>query len=205
MDELATSGIDPGFDAIHIDSQPSDMCFINNNVLLNIQGESYFNPANVYPLQIKTSLEGNIDIALDSTEHFDPEQDIYIYDSVTQTYHDLKSGVFTVSLPVGTLNDRFSLRFMQSTLGTDDHELNHQIKVAYTQADRTLNIRNNTSDVTATSVLLYNMIGQRLATFDVENQDQMNIMIPVNNYSAGTYIVQIKTTNGDLSEKIILQ
>ena len=51
MDELATEGIDPGYDAIHIDNQQNDMYFLNNGTKLIIQGASHFETNKVYPLR----------------------------------------------------------------------------------------------------------------------------------------------------------
>ncbi len=204
MNEFATSGIDPGYDAIHIDAQPNDMCFINNGTLLNIQGESYFNANSIYPLQVKIANAGQVQFKLDGTENFDPEVPIYIHDNVTDIYHDLREGIMSITLPVGTTDDRFSLRFTSSALSVDDNELSNQMVVLFTQNDETLNIKNNLSDVTAHTVTLYNILGQRLAVFDTEDSDQSHIKIPVKDYSTGTYVVQLKTSNGTISKKFLI-
>lgn len=204
MNEYATDGIDPGYDAIHIDSQPNDMCFINDGTLLNIQGEGYFNDNNIYPLLVKTAIAGEIKIVLDDIENFDDQQAIYIYDNVTGIYHDLREDNMSITLPVGTLDNRFSLRFKSTTLSVDDHEFGDQMVVLFTQDDQTLNIKNKLLNVTANTVVLYNILGQQLAMYDTEDLDQSHIKIPVSNFSAGTYIVQIKTTNGEISKKFVI-
>src|SRR5690606_32886462 len=163
--EYATDGIDPGYDAIHIDSQPNDMCFINDGTLLNIQGEGYFNDNNIYPLLVKTAIAGEIKIVLDDIENFDDQQAIYIYDNVTGIYHDLREDNMSITLPVGTLDNRFSLRFKSTTLSVDDHEFGDQMVVLFTQDDQTLNIKNKLLNVTANTVVLYNILGQQLAMY----------------------------------------
>jgi hypothetical protein len=208
MDDHATAGIDPGYDGLHIDGQPNDMYFRNSNVNFNIMGEGYFNSANIYPLGVKVAVAGNVAFTLDGTENFDENQPIYIYDNVTQLYHDIREENFEIALPSGTNNDRFSLRFTggsSPSLGTTEVTLENGIFVAYTNANSTINIKNNVSDATVTSVALFNMLGQSISTWDVEHDDQHNIRIPVQHLATGTYIVKMKTTKGDLSKKVIIR
>ena len=47
------------------------------------------------------------------------------------------------------------------------------------------------------------MLGQSIVTFDVKDQNQQNIELPIKELSSGTYIVKIKTDNGDITKKII--
>jgi hypothetical protein len=74
MNELATSAIDAGYDAPHIDNQPSDMYFMNNETKLIIEADNYFNADNIYPIGVKTTAEGNVKFALDATENFENNQ-----------------------------------------------------------------------------------------------------------------------------------
>ncbi|WP_395043594.1 T9SS type A sorting domain-containing protein [Flavobacterium sp.] len=53
------------------------------------------------------------------------------------------------------------------------------------------------------SVTLFNMIGQAVATWDVKDQSQQNILLPIKNLSSGTYIAKVKTDKGDTSRKIV--
>ena len=52
---------------------------------------------------------------------------------------------------------------------------------------------------------LYNMLGQQISAKVTTTQNQSLIVVPVNAVSAGTYIVKIKTTNGDMSRKIVVR
>ena len=66
-----------------------------------------------------------------------------------------------------------------------------------------MNIKNNVVDATVEQVLLYNLLGQLIATFDVEDQNQQNIELPISGLSSGTYIVKVQTDKGDTSRKIV--
>lgn len=206
MDEHATSGIDVGYDAPHIDNQPNDMYFMNTDNKLIIQGDGYFNKENAYPLGIKTAAAGTIRFVLDGIENFDESQEIYIHDKITETYHDIREEAFQVEVPAGIVNDRFALVFKtDSQLGNEEFIQNNEITAFFTSEDNMINIQNKTLDATVTQVELYTILGQSVSTWDVKNQNQVKIQIPVQTISSGTYIVKVQTSKGDISKKIIIK
>lgn len=207
MDEKATSGIDVGYDAPHLDNQPSDMYFYNSGAILNISGEGSFDINSIYPLGIKTDGLGNVTFSLDELENF-PNDDVnvYIHDTTTGIYHDITTEDYTVELPLGVVNDRFSMRFItaEQALGITDLENSNALQIAYTSSNDMLNIKNNLIDANVEKIELYNMLGQAIGTWSVKDQAQNNIQLPIKNISTATYIVKIKTTKGDTSRKIII-
>lgn len=206
MDENASSEIDPGYDAVHIDTQVNDMYFIHDETKLVIQGDGYFNTENMYPLAVKADAAGNVKFMIDEVENLDEDQDIYIFDNMTGIYHNIKNNTFEINLEAGLHDRRFSLRFTtQESLGTVDQELEEGIEIAFTSNNNILHVKNELVDTTVTEIAAFNILGQTLATWNVENEAQQNIQIPISNLSTGTYIVKVKTTNGDLSKKIIVK
>ena len=205
MNDLATEAIDPGYDAIHIDNQQNDMYFLNNGTKLIIQGASHFETNKVYPLGIKTYAVGDVQFTLDGLENVEPTQPIYIHDVVTGLYHDIRNEHFTINLPQGEIHNRFELTFQNHALSASDFELENQIIVAYTNAQNLLTIKNNLTDVTVKTVSIFTILGQTLASWNVETQTQTNISLPVSNVSTGTYIVRVQTNAGTISKKIIIK
>ncbi|KAB1156498.1 choice-of-anchor D domain-containing protein, partial [Flavobacterium luteum] len=205
MNENATSAVDPGYDAIQLDTQASDMYFLNNKTRLVIQGDTYFDSASTFPLGVKTAVEGKAKFVLNQTENFDENSSIYIYDNVTMLYHDIKEKDLEINLPAGTLSDRFSLRFKNATLAVNNFNLKEAVKVVFANNDNTINIKNSLLNETVQSVTLYNILGQSINKWNVKNQEQTKIKIPVTNVSSGTYIVKVQTTNGDISKKVIIR
>ena len=205
MENNATENIDYGYDGVILGNSVNDMYFINNNKNLNIQGVGYFNENAIYPLGVKNNVAGDVVFKIEEIQNFDINFDAYIFDNVTNTYHDIKNSDFTIALPQGETNNRFSLRFLdQSALATENFNSLNQIQIAYTSFNSVLNIKNNVTDATVETVTLFNMIGQSVATWNVKDQSQQNILIPIKNSTAGTYIVKIKTDKGDTSRKIII-
>ena len=204
MENHATDGIDVGYDAINIDNQLNDMYFMNSGTRLNIQGVGYFDVNKTYPLGIKTNVAGPVDIMVDKTEHLNASQKIYILDNTTGIYHDITSQKYTVQVPAGLTETRFSLTFKNnSALATNTFDLENGIDIAYYSSSNILSIKNNVIDTTVEKVSLFNMLGQLVNEFDVKDQNQQNIQVFIRDLSTGTYIVKVKTDKGDTSKKII--
>ena len=206
MDENATSGIDSGYDGIHIDNQPNDMYFMNGTTKLAIQGEGIFNINNSYPVTVKTSAAGNVKFILDDTENFPDNQNIYIHDNLTNLYHNINASMFEINLPAGMIENRFSLRFtMQNSLNVDENNLNDEIIIVHNNAGNMLMIKNDFTNNNIKSALLFNILGQKIITWEVGNQSQTNITFSTKNIIKGTYIVKVVSENGNISKKIIIQ
>ena len=204
MNENATNGIDYGYDALNFDDVPNDMYFLNGVSQLVIQGEGFFDINASYPLGVKTAVEGKVSFVIDGLENIDEDQEIFIYDKDNDSYHDIRTEKFEVNLPVGTNHTRFALRFVNSkTLGTEENTAS-SIQIKHIKDTNTLVINNDVLDLTVEKVFIYNMLGQNIAVLKVENQDQKNIQLPVKISSAGVYIAKIKTSNGNISKKFIV-
>jgi hypothetical protein len=206
MNEHATSGYDNGYDGVSIETLTNDMYFINGTDKLNISGDGFFNVNNIYPLGVKNATPGNVTFVVDGKENFSNSQEIYIFDNVTNTYNSIKSQNYQVNLPAGTYDNRFSLRFTNgAALGTSENEENHGIAVVHSQANNMINIKNPLQEVTVKSVALFNLLGQNVAEWKIENQNQADIQLQVSDLSTGTYIVKVLTDGGDITKKILVK
>jgi hypothetical protein len=203
MNEKATSEIDYGYDGYNMDDFPNDMYLLNGENQLVIEGEGFFDVNASYPIGVKTDVEGKVSFIVDALENFDSEQAIFIYDNVTDTYHNIRYEKFEVIMPVGVNDTRFSLRFVDKTLKVTDTKIN-DIKVAHIQNGNIILINNKLLDVTVEKVTLFNILGQTITTWKIENQEQQNIQIPIKNINSGVYIAKLKTSKGNISKKIII-
>lgn len=204
MNQYATSAIDLGYDAVHIDSQPNDMYFMNGSTKLNIAGEGYFDMDKTYPISVVTDGAGTVSFKIDAKENFEGVG-FYIYDGLTNTYHSITDTDFSIDLPQGTINNRFKLTFKaEDALSAAEFGLESGIIIAHTQANSTLNIKNMLNDANVEKVTLFNILGQSIKTWGVDGQDQKNIQLPIQSLATGTYIVRIKTDKGEISKKTII-
>lgn len=206
MNELATESFDPGYDAPHLDNQQNDMYFVLGNYKLTIQGEGYFDVDRTFPLGVKTYAEGNIQFTIDEVENLDDDIEIFIYDSEDDTYNSIRENIYEVYMPQGEFNNRFYLTFRsQDALNTTDVNMHDGIVVTFTNQNQILNIQNNLTDTTVENVSLYNLLGQLITRWNVADENQLQIQLPVIGVSTGPYIVQVQTNTGTISKKIIIK
>ncbi|WP_395064246.1 LamG-like jellyroll fold domain-containing protein [Flavobacterium sp.] len=205
MEQYATSALDYGYDGVNIDNQLNDIYFINTGAKLAIEGESYYNVNNVYPIGIKTNVLGEVKIMVDGTENFDSSQRLFILDNTDGVYHEITNQEYIVELPQGLTENRFSLTFKDNStaLSNSNFNLLNGINVAFANQTNILSIKNNVADTTVEKVLLFNMLGQMVKSFDVKDQSQQNIQLPIKELTAGTYIVKVRTDKGDTTSKIV--
>ena len=213
MDEKATSDIDNGYDGFNFDDFPNDMYFMNGEDQLVIQGVGYFDRNKSYPIGIKADTDGKVKFMIDGLENFDKNEKIYIYDSENDTYNDIRKKQYEILITSGENNDRFSLCFKQKTKKEKEESKDEKdkknkksddIKVTNLQGKNAIEINNKSAITNLQKVILFNMNGQSIATWEIDNQSQQNIQLPIKNLSSGIYIVRIQTTSGDISKKIIV-
>lgn len=206
MQEKATSAIDYGYDGYILDNFPNDMYFLNGADQLVIQGEGYFDLESSFPIGVKTDREGTIKFMIDDIENFETNEPIFVYDEETKLYHNIRNETFEITLPIGEFHNRFSLRFKDKTLGTNEEiSSTNDILILHSQNTNALVINNKLLNTTVQDVTLFNILGQSVAKWEVENQGQENIQLPIKKVSSGVYIVKIKTSTGVLSKKIIIK
>lgn len=160
MNENANDEYNLGYDGEIIDLQPDDVYFQTGNYKLVIQGVGYFYSNAIYPLTVKSSQSGTVTFMIDGLENFDLNQPIYIHDNTNDSYNDIRTSNFTVVLPAGEINDRFSLRFSNQTLSNNEFE-NSQNMVFFNSESHQLEIINpkNTEIEEAT---LFSILGQKI-------------------------------------------
>jgi len=206
MNQYATAGFDIGYDGISIETLTNDMYFINGTRKLNINGDGFFNVNNIYPIGVKNATSGNVTFEVDGKENFSDSQEIYIHDNETNTYNSIKSQPYQVNLPAGIYDTRFTLRFTNgSSLGTTDNEENQGIAVLHSQSNNMITIKKMLQQVTVKSVSLFNILGQQVTNWKIDNQNQAEIQLKVSDVSAGTYTVKVFTDGGEITKKILVK
>jgi hypothetical protein len=202
MNEHATSTIDNGYDAVMMENQPDDMCFIKENQHLNILGEGYFNSTDNYPLGVTTSTNGIVKFSIDATENVPQDQPIFIHDAVTGFDYNIKENALEIQLAAGNYDNRFSLRFIGTNLGTSTFESTNGLSIVHSQSDHQITITNHLNS-NIESVILYNILGQCISTMTEDNLDtELHLEVPKIN--SGNYIIKVNTDNGSYSKKIAI-
>ncbi len=213
IDGKATDEMDFGYDAYNMDNFPNDMYFLVGENNLVIQGVGAFNKNTSYPIGVKTDAEGIVKFMIDDLENFEPNQPIYIYDSLTDTYNNIRTTKYEVNLVAGTNTTRFSLRFFNpadAPIEPEEPELeiepNNAMEIIYIQKSDNININNKIKNCSVTKVRLYNDAGIEIDNWKIqENRNQSNIQVHIKKAKIGVYIIKVETTKGEYTKKILIE
>ncbi|WP_293890081.1 T9SS type A sorting domain-containing protein [Flavobacterium sp.] len=187
VDENATDYFDVGYDAPIIDENAEDLYWKTTDTKLTIQGVSNFNLDQIVPLGLKTSTAGICTIKIDTLENISEDTQLYIHDAETGTDYDIKNADFSISLPVGIYNDRFSLRFTGSALGTDNPSITNTFASISSHVIRIESIE------FIKEISLYDIAGKLINTYSpTEISNQFSAAF---NYPNGVYIAKITLGN----------
>lgn len=203
----ATQGLDRGFDGESFGGNNVTFYSVIPEAKLSIQGRALpFDSNDVVTLGYKAAKKGNYSIRIDHIEGLFANESIYLEDKDLKVTHDLKLKPYIFSTKVGDFNNRFVLRYGGKTLGVDENSIvTNEPKISYIQNSNTLVINNSASNEAVEKVALFNILGQSISTWKIENQDQQNIQIPFKSMDSGIYIAKLQTSKGELSKKIVVR
>ena len=212
--------MDYGYDAYIMDNLSNDMFFLIGTSKFVIQGVGTFDKNASYPIGVKTDAEGTVKFMIDDLENFEANQPVYIYDSETNTYNNIRGNTYAVNLVAGTNTTRFSLRFFNPAVDTIievpepqpepekpvEPETVYNITITHIQKTDIININNEIEDCSVTKVRLYNDSGIEVQNWKIQdNRDQSNIQVHFKKTKIGVYIVKVETTKGEFTKKILVE
>jgi hypothetical protein len=156
----------------------------------------------IVPLGVKANANEEITFSLNAS-NFASALKIFLEDSLTNTFIRLDEANSTYKITTTeALNGigRFYLHTSRSSLDVKDIALEN-VSVFKTDA-RTLRIaglQNNSK----TNVTLFNLLGKQVLNTSFQSNGVKDITLP--KLATGVYVVKLKTENGNLSKKIILE
>ena len=141
---------------------------VSNADKLNIQGRALpFNSEDQIPLGVNIALNGIHTIGISKVDGLfeSPEQTILLEDRTLGVTHDLRSAPYSFTATTGRNENRFVLKFTNTTLGNEDFVANNV--TVYT--NESINI--NAANQTIKSVKVYDLLGRVLGTFNNVNSN----------------------------------
>jgi hypothetical protein len=204
MDDLATDGVDRGYDGYQIDTQENDLYFLIDDLEYTIQGVGAFDVNKSYPLGVKTGTIGNVQFMVDNKEFLPANQKVYIHDKETSAYYDITEKAADVNLPAGTFDTRFELTFKtDKTLGIGENELPESMVIVYNNEIKKKLVISKNKAVDIKEISIYNIVGQQISTLKkVTNGNTIEMPF---NVQSGVYLIKIITAEGVISKKVIKQ
>jgi siderophore synthetase component len=115
----------------------------------------------------------------------------------------LKGTTVSLTIPAGEIINRFTLRFSNATLSSEDNSIN-KTYVFFNTNEKVVEIANN-KNLEIEEATLFSILGQKINHWEI-NSNENSIKLPVKNIETGVYIVKIKTNNNTyFTEKIIIK
>lgn len=204
IDDDATTGVDWAYDAKVNENQTDDMTWRINNENYVIQGSNELESSTIYPLCVKTSMDGIGSISIDELENVPDDIQIYLHDNSLNLYHDLRVSNYDIFLNTGLYENRFEITFdVPSTLGIND-ELSESLDILYSSDKENL-VLINPHNKAIKSLDVYNMLGQPIFSTTDISQYSSHSEYKLPTISSGTYIVKLNTNDdATISKKIIV-
>jgi hypothetical protein len=185
----ATNEFDNSFDGESFDGNTfADFYSVNSSKNLTIQGRALpFDFSDQVPLGYRTTIVGELSIAIDSFEGLFGAADVIIEDKLVNVSHNLKSGPYTFATGEGVFNDRFVLKYTDKTLGTDDLDKG---KGGVIVSVKNKIVKINSALEQLDKVVIYDLLGK--AVFKKINVNVNELEIP--NLNLGHQVLIVKTT-----------
>ncbi|QKJ62831.1 T9SS sorting signal type C domain-containing protein [Flavobacterium sp. M31R6] len=201
----ATNGLDRLFDGQTLNANKYvDFYSINESKKLSIQGRALpFDVMDQVPLGFKTTIEGTFSINIEQTDGVLASLPIFLEDKLTGTIVNLKNGDYSFSTAIGTFDDRFVLRYIDSSIKISDYanildEINKKVLVSV----KNHHIKINSFDQTIENVTIYDLSRRKLYEKDNINSNEFNV--PDFSSTNQFLMVQIRLKNGKIvTDKII--
>ena len=165
----------------------------------SIQGRALpFADADVVPLGYKTTINGTFTIAIENVDGLFQNQNVYLFDRLSNISQNLKNGTYSFDAVAGTFNDRFELRFTEAALAVENPISNASRTNIYGK-DKQLHVQS----ASIKSVTVYDLLGRTVFSEDMINGPEFTS--PVLTVSNQVLIVAVKSANGfETVRKIIL-
>ncbi|WP_313804342.1 GEVED domain-containing protein [Flavobacterium sp.] len=197
--EGATQNWDRGFDGEALASNAVKLYSLGADKKLTIQGRPWpFDQNDLVPIGFKATAQGNYTIGID---HFDNQfnnQNIYLEDLNLNIIHDLKVAAYSFTSIAGEFENRFVLRYTNSTLGNDDVTALENSVIIY--ADVNLNIKSNVHLIK--EIRIYDILGKLMLDSTKVNANEFKAVSLTS--SQKTLIVNITLDNGAIVKRKVI-
>ncbi|WP_432671339.1 hypothetical protein [Flavobacterium sp. SM2513] len=161
----ATAGVDNGFDSSYFNDSSTALTSLINGSEYIIQGLGLpFDVTSSVALGFKTETAGAFSISLGAFDGFFAEgQNIYLKDNVTGLVHNVKESAYSFTANEGIANDRFEVVYQNSTLGTNNPDLDINKVMVYKEGQ---DIVINAMTMEMQKVELYDIRGSLIQVLD---------------------------------------
>jgi hypothetical protein len=194
----ATDAKDRLYDAVTSYKMSQNLYSVLDNDIMCIQGKSLpFQDSDVIPLGYKASQNGSFSIAIAAADGiFENGQTVYLEDRLTNTVHNLSQNPYVFQSNPGIYNNRFVLKYKDTTLSNPVFDLNSII--IYSESDK---IYINSGIESIISYEIYDVLGRVLISDSKLSNNQIIVELELSNQPL---IVKVRLANNQVITKKII-
>lgn len=162
-----------------------------------------FDVARFYPIGFRNNQPATFKIKAVSFYNIDSANtNVYLFDSITGLYHDIKNTAHEVTLPAGTNNTRYKVTFQNTALSNIENSIT-LFDIYQNNIKKVLTI-NNPQSLKINSCEIYDMTGKVVVSNDKLGTDN-NYEISTSTLAEGVYIAKLNTaSNSEIVKKVII-
>jgi hypothetical protein len=153
------------------------------------------------PFALKATNQSTFRVYVGNIINFTEAENIYLFDSETNIYYDIKNSFVDITLPAGgTTTNRFEVTFLNETLSANE-VISNQLIITQNNENELLSI-NNPNLIDLKSAYLFDITGKLI--FKKEKLEANQIYsFSTNGLSESIYIVKLITAdNQEISKKV---
>jgi hypothetical protein len=187
---LATNAYEVDYDALAFNGNTAmNFYSLVDNLYISIQGRAPMQITDEVPIGYHVASAGTFSISMPQYDGiFAEDQDVFLFDQLTNITHNLKIAPYTFTTTSGTHNNRFKIKYSSETLGTNPAEIENL--VAYIN-HQTLHIK--TGGELLEKVEIFDMQGRLLQTISDIQSNALEKNLTLANQ---VIILKIKTADG---------
>ena len=196
--ESATNDFDSFLDAPLYSLSSNKIYTVNRNENFIIQARKLpFNNFDTVPLAYNVLNNGNYKIAINTVDGIFTNENIYLEDLLLNTTHDLKLAPYSFSSSAGNFNDRFILKYCNTSLSNYEFASNNEIKILTSEK-----ISIQSSSLKIKKVEIFDLLGRKIDSY--ENFNSKFKTLNNLNKSNNTYIIKTTLENDVVVNKKII-
>ncbi len=198
---LATDFLDQGMDAKSTTSSTAvDMFYAIEGKEL-VQAAINFSIEKRIPVGFECNATTPFKMQVDEFVNFDSATNVFLFDGLTQMYHDIKTQPYAFELPQGTHLNRFEITFTNQPLSNPSFT-NEDVFVVFQEQQNQL-VLQNSKNLDIKTVELYDLNGRLLGQFENEND---NYTFNTSKLQDAVYVALIKSKSQvNISQKVIVK
>ncbi|WP_298553519.1 T9SS type A sorting domain-containing protein [uncultured Algibacter sp.] len=190
------------YDGQNINELASDAYLISSEKELVIKSINY-NDTTRLSLGLKAATDNTeFSIKINKLKDVPEHVEIYLFDSENNTYTDIKSGAFNITLDSGVYNNRFEVTFKQSEALSITENIFDDFKIFQNNRISQLKLI-NPNNLTIKTFSLFDVSGKQVM-MDYTSSDQRKRTYSTKSLSDGVYIVKIDIENNQVFNKKIV-